>query len=225
MKFKLLAGAHIQDGVTYRAGTDNDVVESDRNLVAAFANKFQAIGDPEEAAKLPVHKVTGAPGIATLTEGSGGLVANRAVGATERAKAALKQARLAAAQTVGQGTQANASREASKAEAQAIVDAARKELEEMQQDLDSINEEFEGGEGGLDGEDVTHDFPTAADNDLLVFHGEDGRYQVARANAPGRAISEAPMTKRGLEKFLGEQEGEAAAAKAPKKRTAARAKR
>jgi hypothetical protein len=45
-KYRVKAGIHIEDGVTYKKG---DIVVSDRDLAKTFAQKFDVVGQSQEA--------------------------------------------------------------------------------------------------------------------------------------------------------------------------------
>jgi hypothetical protein len=61
--------------------------------------------------------------------------------------------------------------------------------------------------------DVTSQFPAAVEADLVVTKTEDGRYNIAKADAPDEPLNEAPLTKAGVGKHL-------KAEAAPKKKAA-----
>lgn len=42
-EYRVLAGIHVQDGKTYRAGTRNCIVESERDLEKIFPGKFESV--------------------------------------------------------------------------------------------------------------------------------------------------------------------------------------
>jgi len=50
MKFRVIRGIHTEGGIVYEAGTDNDIVESDGDLIKAFNNngKFERLTVPVE---------------------------------------------------------------------------------------------------------------------------------------------------------------------------------
>lgn len=52
MKFKLLHGVHYENGMMHEPG---DVVDSDKNLMALFVNRFERISE-EEAEKSPTGR-------------------------------------------------------------------------------------------------------------------------------------------------------------------------
>jgi len=59
MKFKVIRGIHTEDGQVYEAGTDHNIVESDKDLIKIFNNngKFERITVPVDQVDQTVNTV------------------------------------------------------------------------------------------------------------------------------------------------------------------------